>query len=184
MTRFHHACILALGAFISTGALAQDTPATQPAQDRSASEAGKPGMMGPEMVKNCQAMAEHHEKMLQQRNEMDQRLQQQIQAVDAATGDQKIDAMAAALKELVQQKTQMHQHMAGMMPMMGMHMMMAHGGEGMDMQKMMSECPMMKQMMQGGGMHGMQGGRAAESQPGSPAAATPAAGEHSSHHPD
>ena len=76
---------------------------------------------------------------------------------EPATGEAKVDAIAAVVTELVAQRRAMHQMMAEMQPMM-----MGHGVEGMH--HSMADCPMMKK--------------------GSPDADEGGEPEHSEHHPE
>lgn len=65
------------------------------------------------------------------------RLKPLIEKMDAATGEAKIEAMAAVIAELTRERTNMHGHMDHMSRMMG------------EMQTMMERCPMKGQMMGG-----------------------------------
>lgn len=67
----------------------------------------------------------------------DARLKPLIEKMDAATGEAKIEAMAAVIAELTRERTNMHGHMDHMSHMMG------------EMQMMMERCPMKGQTMGG-----------------------------------
>ncbi len=67
-----------------------------------------------------QQMMQMHQKMMAEMTAMDQRLQDLVTQMNAAQGQAKVDAMAAAVTELVNQQTQMHEHMASMMGQGGM----------------------------------------------------------------
>ena len=57
-----------------------------------------------------------HDEMMSRMKEMDARLDAKVAAMDEAKGDQKVEAMAAVIKELVSQRKSMQEHM-----MMKMH---------------------------------------------------------------
>jgi hypothetical protein len=105
------------------------TPSTPPHEHPAGTE-GK--MDTTEKHKDWQA---RHEKMVAEMNGMDTRLDEKLAAMNAAKGDQKVEAMAAVINELVSQRKEMranfgpmHHGMRG--PMMG------HEGA--------MDCPMMK----------------------------------------
>lgn len=52
-----------------------------------------------------------HDEMMSRMKEMDARLDEKVAAMDAAKGDQKVDAMAAVIKEMVSQRKTMQEHM-------------------------------------------------------------------------
>ncbi len=105
---------------------------------------------GGEMPARCKAMMEKRQQMMQARKDMmarckamDARLDELVATMNTATGQQKIDAMAALLNELVQQRKAMHEMkmQQGMMPGM-MHQDMPKGSKHkckMMMKKMMTE---------------------------------------------
>jgi uncharacterized protein HemX len=104
----------------------------------------KPGMMMKEdMMANCKAMMEKHKEMEARMAAMDQKLEDLVKKMNDTKGNEKVEAMAAVITELVDQHTKMHQMMPAqhemMMKHMGEHMQM--GGPGS-----MMECPMMKEM--------------------------------------
>ncbi|MEN6438817.1 MAG: hypothetical protein ABFD97_09560 [Syntrophobacter sp.] len=61
-----------------------------------------------------------HDEMMSKMKEMDARLDEKVAAMDAAKGDQKVEAMAAVIKEMVSQRKTMQERM------MKMHEMKAH----------------------------------------------------------
>jgi hypothetical protein len=73
-----------------------------------------------------------HEEMMSRMKEMDTRLDAKVAAMDAAKGDQKVEAMAAVIKEMVSQRKEMQEHMMNMHEMKKGHMMehMKPGMEG------------------------------------------------------
>jgi predicted transcriptional regulator len=112
-----------------------------------APQASKPMAMAkatPEsgMAAKCQAMMADQEKMMTEMKAADQRLDDLVSAMNAASGMQKADAIAAVVNEMVTQRRTMRD---GMMKMQ--HGMMAHMMEHMQAGKdSMAMCPMMKQM--------------------------------------
>jgi hypothetical protein len=74
---------------------------------------------------------EEHDEMMSRMKEMDARLDEKVAAMDAAKGDQKVEAMAAVIKEMVSQRKNMQEHMMKMREMrMGEHGQMKGGMEG------------------------------------------------------
>lgn len=63
-----------------------------------------------------------HDEMISRMKEMDTQLDTKVAAMDAATGDQKVEAMAAVIKEMVSQKKEMQAHMMPRHDMMEGHM--------------------------------------------------------------
>ena len=55
-----------------------------------------------------------HDEMMSRMKEMDARLDEKVAAMDAAKGDQKVEAMAAVIKEMVSQRKNMQEHMMKM----------------------------------------------------------------------
>lgn len=92
-------------------------------------------------------MAGMQQKMMADMKAMDARLDALVTKMNAAKGDAKIEAMADVLTTVVQQRATMRDRMMNMQSQMMGHMM-RHMSSGMspEMKKMMSECPMMKQM--------------------------------------
>jgi hypothetical protein len=135
MNRKRFLAILAIPTLLAVSAFAQ--------AHQMPKQTNKPMEMhasGPMM--DCEAMMKKHGEMQAKNKEMDARLDQLVAAMNQADGQAKIDRMAAVVNELVAQRSQMRDHMAGMMPMMmqhmGHHMQAGKGG--------MAECPMMKMM--------------------------------------
>jgi hypothetical protein len=94
------------------------------------------------MEAKCQAMMADHEKMMAEIKAADQRLDDLVGKMNAASGIEKADATAAVLSEMVTQRRTMRD---GMMKME--HGMMAHMMEHMQAGKdSMAMCPMMKPM--------------------------------------
>lgn len=133
MSRIRSLSVFALAlALCATGAVLW---AQQPADD------------APAMPEHCRQMMEHHEKMMARAAEMDGELEALVQRMNAAEGPAKIDATAAVVAELVEQRHEMRDGMMGMC-----HGMMSHGMDHMAEGGMM-KCP----MMQGAGGHGKHG---------------------------
>lgn len=103
--------------------------------------------MATDMAAKCQAMMADHEKMMTEMKAADQRLDDLVAKMNAASGAEKGDAIAAVVNEMVTQRRTMRD---GMMKMEGgmMGHMMEHMQAGKDS---MAMCPMMKQM--GGAKH-------------------------------
>ena len=119
------------------GQTPQATKQTAKATPQSAMAAG--------MAAKCQAMMADQEKMMTEMKGADQRLDDLVGKMNAASGSEKADATAAVVNELVNQRRTMRD---GMMKMQ--HGMMAHMMEHMQAGKdSMAMCPMMKHM---GGM--------------------------------
>ena len=104
----------------------------------------QPGMAA-DMAAKCQAMMADQEKMMAEMKGADQRLDNLVVKMNAASDVEKADATAAVVNELINQRRTMRD---GMMKMQ--HGMMGHMMEHMQAGKdSMAMCPMMKQM---GGM--------------------------------
>ncbi len=117
--------------------LAGQTP--QGHQHAAATAKAKPPS---DMAAKCQAMMADQEKMMTEMKEADQRLDDLVSKMNAASGTEKADATAAVVNEMVTQRRTMRD---GMMKMQ--HGMMAHMMEHMQAGKdSMAMCPMMKQM--------------------------------------
>lgn len=98
-----------------------------------------------EMMAKCKAMMADHTKMMAEVQAADQRLDEFVAKMNAASGQAKVDATAAAVAEIVAQRKTMRESMMQMQ-----HGMMAHMGEHMQAGAgSMAMCPMMKEM--GGG---------------------------------
>jgi hypothetical protein len=112
-----------------------------PGTGHAAMEKAKPqsGMAG-DMAAKCQAMMADHEKMMTQMKAADQRLDDLVGKMNAASGMQKADATAAVVNEMVIQRRTMKDGM-----MKDQQQMMAHMMEHMQAGKdSMAMCPMMK----------------------------------------
>ena len=121
-----------------SGEAAGVTPAAPTVHEHTAHQHGKSddaagGKGGHEQ------MQAHCEQMMGEMKAMDARLTEKVAAMNAAAGNDKIDAMAAVINELAAQRKTMQEHM------MSRHEgMMSHGGG-------------MKGGMKGGKMCGMMG---------------------------
>lgn len=100
-------------------------------------EAPKP--MQQPMNPACQAMMQQMQTMQQQMKTMDDRLDKLVAGMNAASGPERVDAMAAVINELVNQRKQMETMMPAMMQHMTEHMQAGMKGDSM------ANCPMMKQ---------------------------------------
>ena len=97
------------------------------------------------MEAKCQAMMAEHEKMMTDMKAADQRLDDLVATMNAASGMEKMAATAAVVTEMVTERRTMRDGMMKMQQDMMGHMM-EHMQAGKDS---MAMCPMMKQM---GGM--------------------------------
>lgn len=104
----------------------QGKPATPPS-----------GMMS---MADCQQMMSMRDKMMSEMKAADQRLDQLVTRMNAATGPAKVDAVAAVVTEMVAQRRNMREQMMSMQSNMMGHMMQHMQTGNMD-------CPMMKDMM-------------------------------------
>lgn len=102
----------------------QQTPATPPA----------------DMAARCKAVMAEHEKMMAELKAADQRLDDLVTKMNAASGEAKVDATAATVTEMVTQRQTMRDRMMTMHGNLMGHMMehMQAGPQSMAM------CPMMK----------------------------------------
>jgi hypothetical protein len=97
-----------------------------------------------DMPQRCKDMMAQHEEMAAEMKQADERLRDLVTRMNAASGEAKIDAVAATVTELVTQRTAMHERM-----MRQQEQMMQHMGQHMqDGASSMQQCPMMR-----GGMH-------------------------------
>jgi len=124
--------IIAL-AFLTLPVFAVAQQATTPSTPPHEHPAGPESKMDTtEKSKDWQAK---HEKMVAEMKAMDTRLDEKLAAMNAATADQKVEAMAAVINELVSQRKEMRANFGPMHH--GMRgPMMAHEGA--------MDCPMMK----------------------------------------
>ena len=111
------------------------TPSTSP--QGSAAGAQPEGKMDAGMMEKHKEWQARHEKMMEEMKAMDARLDEKVAAMNAAKGDQKVEAMAAVINELVAQRKAMRDSFGAMHHGMGGPMMGRAGG-------MPADCPMMK----------------------------------------
>lgn len=146
----HHADLvvdMAPGAFDAAtyrergeGAAASSIANGLPAQTAVASQ---PEKAPSDMSAKCQATMAEHAKMMAEIEAADQRLDTLVSKMNAASGDEKTDATAAVVSEIVAQRRTLRERM------MNMHQnMMRHMAEHMQAgPKSMGMCPMMKGQM-------------------------------------
>jgi len=140
-----------VAAMIAVAAYAQDKPAspsrTPTMQGHMA--AGAMGGMGGgtmgSMMAEDKAMMAERQRMTDVMDANDATLNRLVAQMNAATGTQKTDAMAAVIAELVAQEKQARHQMMSMEPEMMRHMM-AHmkSGTMAGMEQSMKMCPMMQ----------------------------------------
>lgn len=114
----------------------------------------QPTMSRQQMQEKCQEMMVKHQEMREEMAAMDARLEELVQQMNAATGEARVDAMAAVINELIEQRREMHDMMAEMGPGMMGHMMMHMDPEMMEDGEMI--CPMMRRQHPRGGPPGQQ----------------------------
>jgi Ni/Co efflux regulator RcnB len=124
--------IIAL-AFLAMPVFAVAQQATTPSTPPHEHPAGPESKM--DKTENSRDWQAKHEKMVADMKAMDIRLDEKVAAMNAAKGDQKVEAMAAVINELVSQRKEMRADFSSMhhgmrSPMMG------HAGP--------MDCPMMK----------------------------------------
>lgn len=101
--------------------------------------------------KSCHEMAGKHEEMMSRMHEADRRLQDLVREMNAATGDERVDAIVEIINELASQRAGMQERMQGMHADMMQHMS-EHMGASMPeeerqaMRDSMESCPMMEEM--------------------------------------
>jgi hypothetical protein len=99
-----------------------------------------PAKPSADMSAKCKAMMAEHEKMMAEIKASDQRLDDLVTKMNAASGPAKMDATAAAVTEIVSQRKTMRERMMQMQ-----QSMMSHMGEHMQAgPQSMAMCPMMK----------------------------------------
>jgi predicted component of type VI protein secretion system len=100
------------------------------------------GMMDGKMMEGCQEMKAQKQSMTEDMKSQDAQLTEQLAKMNRAPENEKMDLMAAALTQMVEQRITMDARKAQMEEAMMKHMMqhMQMGKEGM------SQCPMMKNM--------------------------------------
>jgi hypothetical protein len=122
-----------------------------PVQARSEEPAEGQKMTEAKMMEQCQEMKAQKAKMKADMKAQDAQLTEQLARMNSAPADKKLDLMAAALTQTVEQRIAMDARKAKMEEAMMQHMMqhMQMGKESM------SKCPMMKDMKDMKGMKGM-----------------------------
>lgn len=123
--------LLALPGF----ALAQQPAA--PVAPPSGGAAGTEGRMDSGMMEKHKEWQARHEKMVAEMKAMDTRLNEKVAAMNAARGDQKVEAMAAVINELIAQRKEMRTNFGSMHHGMGCPKMGQQAA-------MPPDCPMMK----------------------------------------
>jgi hypothetical protein len=119
-----------------------------------AQDPDRPGMSRQHMQEKCEDMMAKHQEMQQEMAAMDARLEELVQQMNAVTGEARVDAMAAVINELFEQRRDMHEMMTEMGPGMMGHMMMHMHPEMMENGEMI--CPMMQRQHPWGGPPGQQ----------------------------
>lgn len=122
-----------------TSALVLGLALTAQAQDPQRQQQA-PAKPSTAMSAKCKAMMADHEKMMTDVKAADQRLDDLVAKMNAATGQGKVDATTAAVTEIVAQRKSMRDRMMEMHQGMMTHMM-EHMQAGPDS---MAMCPMMK----------------------------------------
>lgn len=130
----------ALGSVIAIAVVAPSLASVPTAQTAPTSQSQKPPS---DTSAKCQAMMAQHEKMVAEMKAADERLDGLVSKMNAASGQEKADATAAVVTELVAQRKTMRDRM------MSMHQnMIGHMGEHMQAgPQSMAMCPMMKGQM-------------------------------------
>ena len=128
-----------------------------PSATGRAAQAARPPMVD---EAHAAAMMAEHQQMMANMRAMDQKLTDLVKKMEAARGTDKVDALAAVVKEMVSQRAQMRDRMFAMQGEMMTHMMQHmsamqggmmsmmgnRGGQGAAMQSM-NDCPMMKELL-------------------------------------
>ncbi|NOZ93862.1 MAG: hypothetical protein GXP47_03845 [Acidobacteria bacterium] len=136
---------LLLGAPLAIAQTSENTPSKgmqQMGHEMMHEQKAQGQKMEGDMPAKCKAMMEKKKEMMAKCKMMDAKLDELAAAMNTATGQQKIDAMAALLNELVQQRKNMHTMMMQMQKGMMSGMM---GGMSKDAK---SKCTMMQKKMQ------------------------------------
>jgi len=131
-----------IGTMLATGLQAQTPPHSHDHSAPKAVSQSKHGMMNADMMEHCHKMMQEHAQMTADTKAMDEKLNSLVATMNAASGKEKVDAIAAAVTELAAQRKFMQGKRATMQTDMMQHMMehMQMGSESMSM------CPMMKGM--------------------------------------
>ena len=126
---------------LATGLLAQAQPHSQKHPSQKQGQHNQ-GMMDDKMMTHCHEMMQKHEQMSTDMKAMDAKLDSMVASMNTTTGNEKTDAIAAIINEMVAQRKAMQEKMSSMQEGMMKHMM-----EHMQMgKKSMMMCPMMKGM--------------------------------------
>lgn len=121
--------------------------AAQPGHE--AHQADKPAAKGqPAMPEGCASMIKMRDEMMEKQKEANARLDRLLATMNDMSGTAKVEAMAAVINELVEQRADAHKNMMSMDPAMKRHMMKhmmdaAPADMREKMKKGMDECPMM-----------------------------------------
>jgi hypothetical protein len=123
-----------------TSALVLGLTLAAQAQDPQHQHQQTPATPSADMSAKCKAMMAEHEKMMAEMKAADQRLDELVTKMNAASGQAKVDATAATMTEIVAQRKAVRDRMMQMHHRMMSHMMehMQAGPQSMAM------CPMMK----------------------------------------
>jgi len=129
------------GLLLITSAVAQMQQKTEMHKHPAMQQTQTP--KGGQMMEQCKVMMESHQNMQAEMKTMDAELDKLVAGMNAAPPDKKVDATAAAVTKMAEQRQMMRDKMERMHRSMMQHMM-AH----MQMGKgSMAECPMMNEMM-------------------------------------
>lgn len=129
-----------------TLALALTMAIWSPLQSQATEPVKGKGMTDSKMMEGCQEMMEKKQEMMAEMMAMDVELAAQVEKMNSAPADKKLDLIAAVITRMVEQRTAMHARKAEMQEEMMTHMM-----QQMQMGKNpMSQCPMMKGMKSSG----------------------------------
>jgi hypothetical protein len=109
----------------------------QPPAEQGQQGAGKPAA---DMMAKCKDMMADRDKMMADMKTADARLNELVSKMNAASGQAKVDATAAVVTELVEQRSAMRERMMRMQQGTMGHMM-EHAQAG---PQSMAACPMMK----------------------------------------
>jgi len=142
------------GVVMTANLIAQAPPATdehaahaahaKAAQNKPA--AHKHGMMDDhKMMAACKMMMQSHEHDMGAMKMMDSKLEGLVAKMNAASGPDKSEAVAAVVNELVAQRSAMRDHMSSMQTGMMQHMM-GHMQMGKQSTASAMKCPMMQAM--------------------------------------
>ena len=128
-TWFGLVCVLVLLPVAMTASIQQPPEHQQPATKSQS-----------DMSAKCKEMMAQHDKMMAEMKSADQRLDGLVAKMNAASGQEKIDATAAVVTELIAQRQTMRERMMSMH-----HSMMGHMAEHIQAgPQSMAMCPMMK----------------------------------------